>query len=94
MPVPGSSLLRCVWRRLSDTGGADAEHAAQHAALDARLRAVEASVAHLEPALEGLQDALYRRSQLDDERNDELLRRTEHGTETHEPSGEGVGPLP
>ncbi len=43
------------------------------------LEALEARIAHLETALEGLQDAVHRRALLDDERIDELRRRTEPG---------------
>ncbi len=43
---------------------------------EADLRDLTARVAHLEAALEGLQDAVYRQSQLWDEQAAELLRRT------------------
>ena len=46
--------------------------------LNLRLEALEAQLRRVEAALEDLQDAVHRRSQLDDKRNDELLRRTEH----------------
>lgn len=44
-----------------------------------RVRALEARVEHLEAALEGLQDAVYRQSQVGDEKHEELLRRMEPG---------------
>jgi hypothetical protein len=44
--------------------------------ISARLEAVEAQLGHLEAALEGLQDAVHRRALLEDERNEELQRRT------------------
>jgi hypothetical protein len=44
---------------------------------DRRLKTVEARVEHLETALEGLQDALYRHEVLDEENIGELRRRTE-----------------
>jgi uncharacterized coiled-coil protein SlyX len=46
---------------------------------EARLESLEARVGHLEAALEGLQDAVHRRSLLDDEQMEELRRRTEPG---------------
>jgi predicted RNase H-like nuclease (RuvC/YqgF family) len=42
-----------------------------------RLQALQAHVERLEKELEGLQDALYRHEVLQDNRNGELLRRTE-----------------
>jgi hypothetical protein len=42
-----------------------------------RLKLLEARVERLEAALEGLQDALYRQSRLEDEHIGELRRRTE-----------------
>ena len=82
-----SSLRRHVHDPLDDAGRARPERRAQDAALDARLGAVEAGIRHLESALEGLQDAVHRRSRLDDSRNDELRRRTETGAGTHDDSG-------
>jgi hypothetical protein len=41
-----------------------------------REEALQARVEHLEAELEGLQDALYRRAQVEDEQIDELRRRT------------------
>lgn len=41
------------------------------------VEALAARIAHLESALEGLQDAVHRRAVLDDERIGELRRRTE-----------------
>jgi uncharacterized coiled-coil protein SlyX len=46
-------------------------------ASESRIEALEARMAHLEAALEGLQDALYRQAVLSDRRDDELRRRTE-----------------
>jgi hypothetical protein len=42
---------------------------------DERLEAIEARIEHLEKALEGLQDALYRQMQLEEQNIDELRRR-------------------
>jgi hypothetical protein len=61
-----------------------------HSDLNARLTVVETALEHLEAALEGLQDATHRRAQLDDQRNDELMRRTGRGDR----SGEDRGRLP
>jgi uncharacterized coiled-coil protein SlyX len=47
------------------------------AAWEHRVETLEARMEHLERALEGLQDAVYRQSQLEAERIDELRRRTE-----------------
>lgn len=58
-----------------------------HGDLNARLTVVETALEHLEAALEGLQDAMHRRSQLDDQRNDELLRRTGRGDRSREELG-------
>jgi len=44
---------------------------------DPRITALEARVEHLEAALEGLQDAVYRTSVLEDKQIAELGRRTE-----------------
>jgi uncharacterized coiled-coil protein SlyX len=44
-----------------------------------RVEALEARIQHLETALEGLQDAVYRQAQLGEERLDELRRRMEPG---------------
>jgi uncharacterized coiled-coil protein SlyX len=44
-----------------------------------RMEAIEVRVKHLEAALEGLQDAVYRQAQLDEEKHEELRRRTEPG---------------
>jgi hypothetical protein len=43
------------------------------------MEAIEVRVKHLEAALEGLQDAVYRQAQLDEEKHEELRRRTEPG---------------
>lgn len=45
--------------------------------LERRLERAEERIEHLEAALEGVQDALYRQSQRADENHEELLRRTE-----------------
>ena len=42
-----------------------------------RTEALEARVKHLEAALEGLQDAVYRQAQLAEEKHEELRARTE-----------------
>ena len=42
-----------------------------------RVQTLQARVERLEKELEGLQDALYRHEVLQDQRNGELLRRTE-----------------
>ena len=49
----------------------------RNATVNSRLSALEVQLRHVEAALEGLQDAVHRRSQLDDKRNDILLRRTD-----------------
>jgi len=72
--------LRRMMRRLAQPRHPDADApSGPHAddrAVSARLDALETQVRHMEAALEGLQDAMHRRSLLDDERNDELQRRT------------------
>jgi hypothetical protein len=45
--------------------------------LERRLERAEQRIEHLEAALEGLQDALYRQAQRDDESHEEMLRRTD-----------------
>ena len=45
--------------------------------LEHRLEALEARIEHLDAQLEGLQDAVYRRALLEDEKIAELRRRTE-----------------
>jgi uncharacterized coiled-coil protein SlyX len=44
-----------------------------------RTEALEARVTHLEAALEGLQDAIYRQAQLGDEKLEDLRKRMEPG---------------
>jgi uncharacterized coiled-coil protein SlyX len=44
-----------------------------------RTAALEARVKHLEAALEGLQDAVYRQAQLAEEKHEALRARTEPG---------------
>lgn len=64
-----------VWRRRS-SGAAFATASAE---IDGgrRLEALEARIAHLETALEGLQDALYRHEVSDKENIGDLRRRTD-----------------
>jgi uncharacterized coiled-coil protein SlyX len=52
---------------------------AGEADLDQRVQALEARIKHLEAALEGLQDAVYRQAQLGEEKHEELRRRMEPG---------------
>jgi hypothetical protein len=59
------------------TPGARPVPAQPHAGSEPRLTALEARVGHLEAALEGLQDAVYRQSVLEDHKIAELGRRTE-----------------
>ena len=44
-----------------------------------RTEALEARVKHLEAALEGLQDAVYRQAQVGEEKHEDLRRRMEPG---------------
>jgi uncharacterized coiled-coil protein SlyX len=44
-----------------------------------RTEALEARVAHLEAALEGLQDAIYRQAQLGEEKLEDMRKRMEPG---------------
>ena len=78
-------------RRLRDLFGDRSVGASEpsrlHTDLNARLTVVETALEHLEAALEGLQDAPHRRSQLDDQRNDELMRRTGRGDRSGEDRG-------
>jgi uncharacterized coiled-coil protein SlyX len=48
-----------------------------HVGWDPRITVLEARLEHLESALEGLQDAVYRQSVLEDRQIAELGRRTE-----------------
>jgi hypothetical protein len=64
-----------VWRRRSS--GAAFETPAAEADRDLRLNSVEVRLEHLETALEGLQDALYRHEVSDEESIGELRRRTD-----------------
>jgi uncharacterized coiled-coil protein SlyX len=57
--------------------GASAPPARAGAGYASRVEALEVRMEHLEAALEGLQDALYRQAVLGDKRADELRRRTE-----------------
>lgn len=47
------------------------------AEVERRLQAMDARMEHLEAALEGLQDALYRQAQRQDESHTDLWRRTD-----------------
>jgi hypothetical protein len=65
--------VRAAWReRRSAPPDSDPD-------VDRRLEALAARVEHLEAALEGLQDALYRQAQREDESLAELRQRTEPG---------------
>ena len=64
-----------VWRRRSS--GAAFATASAEVDGDRRLEALEARIAHLETALEGLQDALYRHEVSDKESIGDLRRRTD-----------------
>lgn len=87
--APGSPFRNRLQGLLGEGGNASGQPAAQQAALDERLGAVETAVKHLESTLEGLQDAVHRRSQLDDQRNDDLLRRMADGAAQRDRGGEG-----
>lgn len=60
--------------RTGDVGGGSAPRSpdVDH---DQRLEAIEARMEHLEKAFEGLQDAVYRQAQLEEENIGELRRR-------------------
>lgn len=60
--------------RTGDVGGGSAPRSTDvhH---DQRLEAIEARMEHLEKAFEGLQDAVYRQAQLQEENIGELRRR-------------------
>jgi uncharacterized coiled-coil protein SlyX len=64
-----------LWRRRSS--GPTVETPAAEVDRDRRLKTLEARVEHLETALEGLQDALYRHQVLSEENVGELRRRTD-----------------
>jgi hypothetical protein len=64
-----------LWRRRSRAPAV--ETPATEIDRDRRLKTVEARVEHLEAALEGLQDALYRHQVLDEENISELRKRTD-----------------
>jgi uncharacterized coiled-coil protein SlyX len=86
-PKPLALLQRLgrVWRERGAERRARAQRSAALASDPAparaghqlRIDALEARMKHLEAALEGLQDALYRQARLGDKRDDELRRRTE-----------------
>jgi uncharacterized coiled-coil protein SlyX len=63
------------WRDRPGESGTPAVE--QDRRLERRLEAVETRVEHLEAALEGLQDAVYRQAQRGDADIEELRRRTE-----------------
>jgi uncharacterized coiled-coil protein SlyX len=67
--------VRRLWRRRS--GGAGIESPVADAAWEHRIETCEARIEHLETALEGLQDALYRHEVLDERNIAELRRRTD-----------------
>ena len=64
-----------LWRIRS--GGRQSSPASPEVAWEHRLQTLEARIEHLETALEGLQDALYRHEVLDKENLGELHRRTD-----------------
>jgi uncharacterized coiled-coil protein SlyX len=66
-----------TWR--AATRKPDTRASEQDRRLERRLEAVESRIDHLEAALEGLQDAVYRQAQRGDETIEELRRRTEPG---------------
>ena len=73
-----------LWGRVSEpwrdrSHGSGTRTAEQDRRLERRLEAIETRVDHLEAALEGLQDAVYRQAQRDDASIEELRRRTEPG---------------
>jgi hypothetical protein len=64
-----------LWRRRSS--GAGIKPPAADSGWEQRFETCEARIEHLETALEGLQDALYRHEILDKESLAELRRRTD-----------------
>ena len=65
--------IRAAWRdRRSLPPGSDPD-------IEGRLEGLDARIRHLEAALEGLQDALYRQAVREDENLAELRQRTEPG---------------
>jgi hypothetical protein len=64
-----------LWRRRSSAAGV--EPPAAGVGWEQRFETCEARIEHLETALEGLQDALYRHEILDKESLAELRRRTD-----------------
>jgi hypothetical protein len=60
--------------RTGDSGGSSAP-GSPTVDQDRRLQAMEARIEHLEKALEGLQDAVYRQAQLEEANISELRRR-------------------
>jgi hypothetical protein len=66
---------RRLWRR--DSGAPRSSPGPGDAGWQERLETLDARVEHLESALEGLQDAAYRREVLEDDQIDRLRRRTE-----------------
>jgi hypothetical protein len=59
--------------RIGDAGGGSAPRSPDEQRQ--RLEAIEARIEHLEKAFEGLQDAVYRQAQLEEENIGELRRR-------------------
>jgi uncharacterized coiled-coil protein SlyX len=82
--VPTRSDAAALGNRVADvwrgrTGGSGTPRLEQDRRLERRLEAVETRMDHLEAALEGLQDALYRQAQREDDSREELRQRTEPG---------------
>ena len=78
MRQPTRPRAAALARKLAAAGGvlrSDGRDSLAH--LDRRLAALEARMGHLETALEGLQDALYRQAVREDESVAELRERTE-----------------
>jgi hypothetical protein len=78
-PALRSMMGRVLQPLRADARASSRDLHATDRAMSARLERLEAQLRHVEAALEGLQDAVHRRSLLDDERNDELQRRTRPG---------------
>jgi uncharacterized coiled-coil protein SlyX len=64
-----------AWRGLRADPGSIPESSDRN--MEPRLASLEARVEHIEAALEGLQDALYRQAVREDDAREELRRRTE-----------------
>ena len=76
LPALPSMIGRVLQPLRARTRGRSSGPDATDPSIAARLEALEAQLRHVEAALEGLQDAVHRRALLEDERNDELQRRT------------------